>query len=389
LTSCSPVHRLNQDGPNWLADDQGDREDGVRLLRRFVGSTTGKVAIAVLVTTAVAVPTSVWAVTSFSDVPTSHPFYKEISAVAGAGIAQGFGDGTYRPAIDITRQAMAAFMERGVGRAVSNSASGFVIPGDGKEIGAVTMDAGATGSGTGGFVHVSGSVWAFSSSSTTALCPCTVQVSLFDSGYPQTSSRLQVPRLPDGDGASDAMTVETVLPIQGDSTHRYSLVVEGINSMGFVDPLAFGAGRVSASGTIVATYFPLSGDGDNTAAYELTCPKDDGFEQNDTLATASQFFFTNTNAHAIVCPGDSDFYADQVAEGTRIHVVATFSNAEGNIDICLYKEGTLVDCSQGTTNGELIDYPSAPAGYYQIEVGLAADLGSVPGNTYLLSAEKF
>jgi hypothetical protein len=60
-------------------------------------------------------PTVALANHQFSDVPTSNPFHDEIEAIANAGITGGFGDGTYRPADAVTRQAMAAFMERGFG----------------------------------------------------------------------------------------------------------------------------------------------------------------------------------------------------------------------------------------------------------------------------------
>jgi subtilisin-like proprotein convertase family protein len=48
----------------------------------------------------------------FSDVPITHPFCSEIKWMKDADISTGFGDGTYRPSIDVTRQAMSAFMER-------------------------------------------------------------------------------------------------------------------------------------------------------------------------------------------------------------------------------------------------------------------------------------
>ena len=55
-------------------------------------------------------------VSPFADVPTSHPFYKEISWLAGQGISTGWvmGDGTrqYRPTEPVARDAMAAFMYR-------------------------------------------------------------------------------------------------------------------------------------------------------------------------------------------------------------------------------------------------------------------------------------
>ncbi|MEO6350442.1 MAG: S-layer homology domain-containing protein, partial [Candidatus Limnocylindrales bacterium] len=48
----------------------------------------------------------------FTDVPTNHPFCREIKWMKDTGISTGFGDGTYRPATDVTRQAMSAFILR-------------------------------------------------------------------------------------------------------------------------------------------------------------------------------------------------------------------------------------------------------------------------------------
>ncbi len=49
---------------------------------------------------------------AFSDVPAGHPFCGEISWLAGAGITNGWPDGTFRPGLSIERQAMAAFLHR-------------------------------------------------------------------------------------------------------------------------------------------------------------------------------------------------------------------------------------------------------------------------------------
>lgn len=54
----------------------------------------------------------------FTDVPTSHPFCPQIAWMAGEGIAGGFADGTFRPGAAISRQAMAAFIERFVHRPI-------------------------------------------------------------------------------------------------------------------------------------------------------------------------------------------------------------------------------------------------------------------------------
>lgn len=48
----------------------------------------------------------------FTDVPASHPFHDEVAWLVEEGIAEGFDDGTFRPARAVTRQAMAAFLYR-------------------------------------------------------------------------------------------------------------------------------------------------------------------------------------------------------------------------------------------------------------------------------------
>jgi putative N-acetylmannosamine-6-phosphate epimerase len=49
---------------------------------------------------------------TFSDVPTDHPYFKEIEALAATGVTTGWPDGTFRPDLSVTRQAMAAFLIR-------------------------------------------------------------------------------------------------------------------------------------------------------------------------------------------------------------------------------------------------------------------------------------
>jgi hypothetical protein len=48
----------------------------------------------------------------FSDVPVEHPFCKEIKWMTDNGITTGYGDGTYRPLTVVSRQAIAAFLAR-------------------------------------------------------------------------------------------------------------------------------------------------------------------------------------------------------------------------------------------------------------------------------------
>jgi hypothetical protein len=48
----------------------------------------------------------------FSDVPQTHLFAREIGWMTGAQVAEGFPDGTFRPTIPVDRPAMAAFLYR-------------------------------------------------------------------------------------------------------------------------------------------------------------------------------------------------------------------------------------------------------------------------------------
>jgi hypothetical protein len=49
---------------------------------------------------------------TFSDVSSSHPFATEIEWMAAEQISEGYEDGTYRPSLPVSRQAMSAFMYR-------------------------------------------------------------------------------------------------------------------------------------------------------------------------------------------------------------------------------------------------------------------------------------
>lgn len=52
------------------------------------------------------------ATAEFTDVPTDHPFYAEVSWLAAQAITTGYADGSFRPTASISRAAMAAFMYR-------------------------------------------------------------------------------------------------------------------------------------------------------------------------------------------------------------------------------------------------------------------------------------
>ncbi|MDZ7731841.1 MAG: S-layer homology domain-containing protein [Acidimicrobiia bacterium] len=49
---------------------------------------------------------------TFWDVPTDHPFFREIEWLASTGITEGYPDGSFRAGRDIPRQGIAAFLHR-------------------------------------------------------------------------------------------------------------------------------------------------------------------------------------------------------------------------------------------------------------------------------------
>jgi len=59
----------------------------------------------------------------FSDVPLGHPFYVPIEWARNEGISSGFTDGTFRPGGTVTRQAMAALLFRQVPDAIGGSST--------------------------------------------------------------------------------------------------------------------------------------------------------------------------------------------------------------------------------------------------------------------------
>jgi hypothetical protein len=68
--------------------------------------------VLVLAGALLALPPGPAAAATFSDVGGGHPFVADVEWVASHGIAEGFPDGTFRPASPVSRQAMAAFLHR-------------------------------------------------------------------------------------------------------------------------------------------------------------------------------------------------------------------------------------------------------------------------------------
>ena len=114
-----------------------------RARRRLRGLTV--LAAALL---ALGLPTAILANHIFTDVPTSGTFHNVISNVYGARITTGCGVGKYCPTNAVTREQMAGFLNRGLGR-IAYAAPDF-IPLDrrGDGITSATIRAGNVQGGT-------------------------------------------------------------------------------------------------------------------------------------------------------------------------------------------------------------------------------------------------
>ena len=279
--------------------------------RRFQISTPARLALAVVAIALVSAPVAVLALHQFTDVPTNHPFHKEIGAVADAGIAQGFGDGTYKPSNNVTRQAMAAFLERGVSRGGHDSDGATLGNNPGLPLYAVVanvgLDAGAAGAGSTGFVLLVGSVSA--STSSPAACPCLLQVVLSVNGEPADGTEISLPGVADEQGWSRvAGTIQTMLPIGGDQSAAYQLSVLLSDS---------NVGSVSVDGRLSAVYIPLGPDGNDTTFYEHDCSVSES-EPNGTLLAADPVSNTGCQFGSFGAAGDVDYYSVNIGSGQKL-----------------------------------------------------------------------
>jgi hypothetical protein len=119
-----------------------------------------KAVLAVMITAALAFPLGVLASHQYSDVPDSNPFHADITAITNAGVTTGCGSGKYCPSAFVTREQMAAFMNRlgalGAGKppvvnaATSQSTDGWSIgcPSSTVLSGGLCFDANTRASGT-------------------------------------------------------------------------------------------------------------------------------------------------------------------------------------------------------------------------------------------------
>jgi hypothetical protein len=103
--AAAPADAAGEGGVSVEGDPDGPLPNGRSRLRR-----TG-VVLGVVLALAMA-PTLVMAGVLFNDVPNTSPYFNDIAAIATYGVTTGCGDGNYCPDDFVTREQMAAFLNR-------------------------------------------------------------------------------------------------------------------------------------------------------------------------------------------------------------------------------------------------------------------------------------
>lgn len=221
---------------------------------RAVTARQALVGAALVAVLSVGASTAIAGELLFTDVPEEHPFHDEIAAVAQAGITTGYPDDTYRPSDPVTRQAMAAFLGRGlssVSVAVRDASVPLSIvgeidgPGVEAELMSTEVTAGAAGAGT-GYVVVDGLVVVVDGQ---GACPCRVLAQVFDDGDPApVPSHLAITASP----RTTTGPVSGVFPIAAETTSTITVQVRVLATTAVED--------IEVWGTMTATYVPFLGD---------------------------------------------------------------------------------------------------------------------------------
>ena len=184
----------------------------------------------------------------FSDVPASHPFHDEIAALASGGIANGYPDGRYRPVAPISRQAMAAFLARGLGRAEYGTGT---VTGTG--VGDRTVTTLAIEHGASGYILVNAST--YGTVPTDFSCPCLMETRVSWGARQSQKSSDELGGEAQPGGSVVGSTANTwLVPVHGEGVATFSLLARRVNAT-TGDPTA------TFQGALTALYVPFDGTG--------------------------------------------------------------------------------------------------------------------------------
>lgn len=150
------------------------------------------VAVLGIIAVLVALPVAVSASHIFTDVPDSNTFHANISNLYGARITTGCSAGKYCPNDPVTRGSMSAFLNRGLGRAAADADlvdndDWATLDGD---VASTTLRVGGASGGT-AHVLVEADLNAWTDEN--GVCPCELEVVLWNSATEETSVFVYAP----------------------------------------------------------------------------------------------------------------------------------------------------------------------------------------------------
>jgi hypothetical protein len=240
----------------WSLDGSPSRQEPRRGKRRLLTVITSVVL-------AIGLPMLAIASDNFTDVPNSNPFHGNINNVYNARVASGCGAAIYCPKANVTREQMAAFLNRGLGRVggVDTTTSTASELRSIMELDTFTIRPGDVSGGT-VYLLVTGNV----SPTTTAagVCPCGLSVWVEVDGV-QTPNGYSYETIPDVGGTllggggwrSGSATVTRVVQVTSGATHTVSLNMDLGRTV---------AGSIGITYQLAAMYMPFGPGGNTTPA---------------------------------------------------------------------------------------------------------------------------
>ena len=187
-----------------------------------------------LVTLMLALPVTISASHQFTDVPNSHTFHSAISRLYGARLTTGCTATTFCPSANVSRGQMAAFLNRGLGRASSGwNATGYnddwAALND-NSLGTLTLVHGGATGGT-GLVLFTASVTAYTKQ--VGVCPCALAVWVRDTNSGEESPAMfqtitDIASPPDANAFSwyeTSVSINHTFIVPSGVTHAYVLGV--------------------------------------------------------------------------------------------------------------------------------------------------------------------
>ena len=153
----------------------------VQVVREQRGSRPARrKLVAAALALAVLLPGVALASHTFTDVPTSSTFHNAIARVFGARITTGCSATLYCPKDPVSREQMAAFINRSAGRAAANTSQVMVPDTEAfTDVASLTITPGNVGGGT-AIVVVTAQTYAYTV--TSGVCPCTLVTRLKSTG---------------------------------------------------------------------------------------------------------------------------------------------------------------------------------------------------------------